>query len=57
VGLGTRFLFQNGGLRNISTKYITDMVEKPPPSPPPQKNTIKKFKKRLKIEKKPPSRL
>jgi hypothetical protein len=30
------------------------MAEKPPPSP---KNTIKKFKKRVKIKKKTPSRL
>jgi hypothetical protein len=43
-------LKQNGGLRNISTKNIADMVEKPPHPP---KNTIKKLKNELKFKKKP----
>jgi hypothetical protein len=51
VGLGTRFLYQNGSLHNISTKNITDMAEKPPHPPI---NTIKKFKKQVKIKKKRP---
>jgi hypothetical protein len=39
----------------ISTKNITDMAKKPPISP--QKIQLKNVKKRVKILKKPPSRL
>jgi hypothetical protein len=49
VGLATRFLYQNGSIRNISTKNIIYMVEN---RPIPPKNTVKTFKKQVKILKK-----